>query len=412
LTDFQISDKACRPISTRFGDENAKHVLNPGQVWQFTCTRKIDADTTNEVTVHAKDGSNDVTASDSNLVTMPFHSDGKSVKVHEEKNASKGQPGESTLHGDSNGKALKVHGESGAAQIMVKIHADRHEVQFGGGSVKFDYEVTNPGKFALTDFQISDNACRPISARFGDKKSKVGFGDEKAKHVLNPGQVRHFTCVTKIDADTTNKVTVHAKDGSNDVTASDSNLVTVGAGTAVTMTPTQAATSTLVKKPGSTPTRVSKSGSTPTRVSKSGSTPVASATPGASVSKSGSTPVASATPTASAGSVSKSGSTPVASATPTASGGSVSKSGSTPVASATPTASGGSVSKSGSTPVASATPTASVSKSGSTPTPVTPTFPNTGLENDGASSAWNLALPLGAAAVVFLIVAMRRRQLN
>jgi hypothetical protein len=350
------------------------------------------------------------------FAATPFHADGNTAKVHEEKNASKGQPGESTLKGDTNSKPLKVHGESGAAKIMVKIHADRHEVPFGGGSVKFDYEVTNPGKFALTDFQISDNACRPISARFGDKKSKVGFGDEKAKHVLKPGQVRHFTCTTKVDAETTNKVTVHAKDGSIEVTASDSNHVTVGAGTAVTMTPTPAATPTLVKKSGSTSTRVSKSGSTPAAsatpgasVSKSGSTPVASATPGGSVSKSGSTPAASATPTASAGSVSKSGSTPVASATP---GASVSKSGSTPAASATPTASAGSVSKSGSTPVASATPGASVSKSGSNPAPVTPTFPNTGLGNDGSSFAWNLALPLGAAAVVFLIVAMRRRQLN
>ena len=186
------------------------------------------------------------------FAATPFHSDGKSANVQEEKHASKG---------DSDGKGPKVHGESDAAQIMVKIHANRHEVPFGGGLVKFDYEVTNPGKFAFADFQISDNKCRPISVGFGNIKSK-GFGDKKRKHPLKPGQAWEFTCMMKIDADTTNKVTVHANDGSIEVTASDSNLVTVGAGTAVTTTPTPSATptplgtSSQVTKPVSHPTPV------------------------------------------------------------------------------------------------------------------------------------------------------------
>jgi uncharacterized repeat protein (TIGR01451 family) len=87
---------------------------------------------------------------------------------------------------------------------------------FNGGSVVYDYTVTNPGTVALTDVTVTDNKCSNVTFVSGDVN-----GDSK----LQVNETWMYTCTTNVPQTTTN--TAIATGHANGLTAIDTALATV-----------------------------------------------------------------------------------------------------------------------------------------------------------------------------------------
>ncbi|MCB9123707.1 MAG: DUF11 domain-containing protein [Caldilineaceae bacterium] len=182
LSAVRVDDPLCTtaPVlngAANIGDTDSDGWLDVGEIWQFTCTATLSADTTNTATAWG---------------TAPW---GEEVWA-------------------TNSAFVDVI----APQLSLVKTADRSEV-VAGETVTFRIEVANQGDTPLTNVVVDDGlpACA-LSAPAGDD----GNG------ALDPGETWVYTCAMAITADTTNTATGEGLDVlGNRWTASDSATVTV-----------------------------------------------------------------------------------------------------------------------------------------------------------------------------------------
>ncbi len=72
-----------------------------------------------------------------------------------------------------------------------------------GGVVTYTYQETNDGEVDLTDVQVEDDTCSPVSAVLGGDLIH-NVGDTNLDGKLNPGETWTFTCSMQLFEDTTN----------------------------------------------------------------------------------------------------------------------------------------------------------------------------------------------------------------
>ncbi len=174
---MQVDDNLCAPAAYQSGDANTNAILNPGEVWVYTCSTSLSQDTVNVVTASGKDPLNQPVMDDATA----------SVNVIN-------------------------------PAINVVKSVDR-TVILSGTLVEYTFIVTNPGDDPLTSVALSDNKCSPLVRQSGDANSN---------NILEPGEIWTYTCQTPLTTDTVNVVTATAKDSlNNPVQATDSETVDV-----------------------------------------------------------------------------------------------------------------------------------------------------------------------------------------
>ncbi len=180
----QVSDDNCSPLVYQDGDTNINNALDPGEVWTYTCSATLTADTVNVVTVTGEDeGGN------------PLPSDQASATV------------------DVINPAIQV------------VKAADPTVILPGGQVVYTYVVTNPGDDPLSNVSVSDNRCSPVTP-----VTSGGFniGDLDQDGKLDPGEMWRYTCTANPTEDITNTVTATGTDSlGNAVRDTDTAFVDV-----------------------------------------------------------------------------------------------------------------------------------------------------------------------------------------
>lgn len=94
-----------------------------------------------------------------------------------------------------------------------------------GGTVQFDYTVTNPGTVAMTNITVVDNKCPAVS---------FISGDTNVNNILEVSESWHYRCTMDISQTTTNVVTATGQANGFTATANASAIVNVNAAPVVT----------------------------------------------------------------------------------------------------------------------------------------------------------------------------------
>ena len=159
LTNLNVADDPpCTPMEgPQGGDGDNK--LDPGEVWNYTCSMELDEDTTNTVTVS---GAYDYPLSGTTSVTGTA-----SVDVIDPK--------------------------------VVVIKTANPAIIYPGTMVDYTYAVTNQGNDTLSNVSISDDTCAPVTTVVGDS-------------TLLPGETQTYACSTIVNQDTTNTATFTGTD--------------------------------------------------------------------------------------------------------------------------------------------------------------------------------------------------------
>ncbi|MEZ4638656.1 MAG: hypothetical protein R2856_27465 [Caldilineaceae bacterium] len=174
LVQPNATDPLC-PLIYQNGD-NGNGVLDLGEIWRYTCTRALTADTTNTATASGVDplGAT-VTAQDS--------------------------------------AAVDVINPAIALDKTVNPSTVR-----AGGNVTYTLAVSNPGDVPLTGINLVDNTCAPL----------VFVGGDNANSVLDPAETWTYRCTAAPTVDVTNTATVTGVDPlGNTRTAQDNAAVDV-----------------------------------------------------------------------------------------------------------------------------------------------------------------------------------------
>ena len=100
--------------------------------------------------------------------------------------------------------------------IQVDKSADTGSLPAGGGDVTYTYEVTNVGNVALSNVDVSDDKCSPVTYESGDS-------DHDSK--LDLSETWTFTCTADLTKTTTNVATATGWHG--DTKVEDDDKVTV-----------------------------------------------------------------------------------------------------------------------------------------------------------------------------------------
>ena len=96
----------------------------------------------------------------------------------------------------------------------------------GGGSVQFDYAVSNPGTVAMSNITAVDNKCSPVNYVSGDTNNNA---------MLEVGEVWHYRCTANVTQTTTNIATATGQANGFTATATaDANVVVNAAAIVVT----------------------------------------------------------------------------------------------------------------------------------------------------------------------------------
>lgn len=185
LANVTVTDDKCSPVVYQSGDAHGVGLLDPGEVWIYTCVANPIEDTTNTVIATGDDSlGNPVRDTDTAFVDVV-------------------RP---------------------AINVVKSVHPT---VTLPGGLVLYTYVVTNPGDVPLVGVSLTDNTCAPVFYQDGDLNTDG---------LLDLNETWRYTCTTSVSADTTNTVTAVGQPAAPDgiplpgigpVTAQDTAFVDV-----------------------------------------------------------------------------------------------------------------------------------------------------------------------------------------
>jgi uncharacterized repeat protein (TIGR01451 family) len=178
MNNITLADDKCDDVNYVSGDINNDSLLQRTEVWKYSCTTWLTQHTYNVAT--AIGYANGLPANDIAYATVNVGSQLTPPLIHVVKT-----PNISLL-------------------------------PYGGGTVTYTYEVSNPGMVSLHYVQVTDNKCNGVSYVSGD----VNDDD-----TLDVNETWTYTC--KADLDVTTKNTVTATGNANNETAIDYAFVTV-----------------------------------------------------------------------------------------------------------------------------------------------------------------------------------------
>ncbi|MCB9176576.1 MAG: DUF11 domain-containing protein [Caldilineae bacterium] len=180
LSNVQVSDDTCAPLSFDGGDANNNGLLEVGETWTFSCSQVLTADTTNVATGTAEDPLGNPVTPDEAVATVDV--------IH---------------------PAIEVVKTASPTVIL------------SGQSVIYRYRVSNPGDDPLSNVSLSDDTCGPVSGpQPGD--------DANGNGQLDPGEIWQYACGGAPTVDTTNTVIASGDDSlGNPVDDTDTAFVDV-----------------------------------------------------------------------------------------------------------------------------------------------------------------------------------------
>ncbi|MBX7144018.1 MAG: PT domain-containing protein [Oligoflexia bacterium] len=208
-TNVVVVDDKCSPVvfsSYLTGDNDA--LLEPGEVWDYTCAQNLNQTTINVGTVTALDQLSQLQITDSNSAKVTVIA-----------------------------PALSLDKSTGVQSIN------------SGDTITYSYLVTNTGDDKIDSISVSDDKCASVIF------ANVVTGNNDL--VLDPGESWVFTCTMILTVDTLNTAVASGTDSLNNPVTSnqDQVLVTINTPTpAPTDTPTATPTDTATTIPTSTPT--------------------------------------------------------------------------------------------------------------------------------------------------------------
>ncbi|MBP7961504.1 MAG: DUF11 domain-containing protein [Caldilineaceae bacterium] len=175
LNTVTISDDKCNPVTYVSGDTNNNQQMEVTETWIYRCTTSLTVDTTNTVTVNAKDESGgNVTDTDTAVVNVI-------------------NPG------------INVDKQTTVTAVA------------SGTVVTYTYVVTNSGDDPLAGVKVTDDKCSPVTFVNGDTNSNSR---------LDLTEVWNYTCATVLTASTTNIATATGNDSLGNP-VNDTDTVTV-----------------------------------------------------------------------------------------------------------------------------------------------------------------------------------------
>ena len=188
VTDVTMVGDTCSPITLTSGDTNSDAKLDLSETWIYNCSTNLSETHTN--TVVATGWANGLSATDIASATVVVGSPIVPPLIHVTKT-----PNPLTLPA-------------------------------GGGMVTYTKKVTNPGTVALSNVQVTDDKCSPISYISGDVNNDS---------MLDTFETWTYTCETNLTDTTTN--TAIATGEANGLLARDFAIATVTVATAVPVAP-------------------------------------------------------------------------------------------------------------------------------------------------------------------------------
>lgn len=181
LTNVQVVDDSCSPITFVTGDDNQDSMLDYSETWRYACTRTLA--TTTQSTATAQGTAHDL------------------VATH-------------------NAYATVVVGVKDPAPLVSIVNITKVayplSLPSGGGDITFTYKVNNPGVLPLSDVVVVDNKCQAMSGK---------LGDTNGNNLLDTNEVWIYTCTAHLTQTSTNTVTVTAS--ANGLQATDNAVLTV-----------------------------------------------------------------------------------------------------------------------------------------------------------------------------------------
>jgi len=178
MTNVTMVGDTCSPIVLASGDANNNSILEVNETWTYTCTANLTATHTN--TVVATGWANGISAVDIASATVVV-----------------GQPIVPPL-------------------IHITKTPNPLALSAKGGMVTYTKKVTNPGTVALSNVQVTDDKCSPVTYISGDLNS-----DSK----LDVTETWTYTCKANLTKTTTN--TAIATGQANGMTVRDIAIATV-----------------------------------------------------------------------------------------------------------------------------------------------------------------------------------------
>jgi uncharacterized repeat protein (TIGR01451 family) len=172
-----VTDNKCAPVNFISGDTNSDSKLDTSETWTYQCTTTLSQTTTN--TAAASGQANGFTATDTATATVVVGTPLPPPLIH-----------------------------------VVKIPSVL--VVTSGGSVLYTYTVTNPGTAPLSNVNVVDNKCSPVSGPSGDTNNN---------NILEASETWTYTCQMNLTATTVNTAT--AQGSASSLTATDSSIATV-----------------------------------------------------------------------------------------------------------------------------------------------------------------------------------------
>src|SRR3989344_1155855 len=122
-----------------------------------------------------------------------------------------------------NGRALAFGGTvTTATDSITKVPSLLALLAAGGGSVAFDYAVSNIGTVAMSNVTVADNKCSPVTFLSGDTNGNL---------TLEVTETWNYRCTANVSQTTTNTVTATGQ--ANGFTATDTAEATVVVGAAL-----------------------------------------------------------------------------------------------------------------------------------------------------------------------------------
>lgn len=166
LTDIQVSDDKCNPVTFFTGDDNGDGKLDYSETWRYVCTTRL-AETTHSIAT-ATGKANSITATHKAYATV--------------------------VVGSNNPPPL-------VSIVNITKVAYPLSLPAQGGDITFTYRVNNPGIAPLHNVTVTDDKCSAISSK---------LGDTNGNNLLDINEVWIYTCSAHLKQTTTNTVQVTA----------------------------------------------------------------------------------------------------------------------------------------------------------------------------------------------------------